>query len=171
MLTQERAKELLDYDPSTGVFTWKVSRRGRNAKAGMVAGSISSSGYRMLCLDGKSYSAHRVAWLWWYGKFPENHIDHVNRIKDDNRIGNLLDVTPRENGQNLPNHSPYGVGVHKHPDRDLYEVRLKVNGKRRYLGYYKTPEEARDAYWEACAAIEKKATSQKIELNSSRIMP
>lgn len=97
-LTQKRVRELLDYDPETGLLTRK-SRRG-SAKAGDVIKSVNSTGYVRLAIDSKQYSAHRVIWLWNYGYFPENQVDHINRVKGDNRLCNLREVSAACNVQN-----------------------------------------------------------------------
>ena len=97
-LTQKRVKELFDYDPETGLLTRK-SRRG-SAKAGDVIKSVNSTGYVRLAIDSKQYSAHRVIWLWNYGYFPENQVDHINRVKGDNRLCNLREVSAACNVQN-----------------------------------------------------------------------
>ena len=86
-LTQKRLKELLDYDPKTGIFTWKYANNNR--KAGSKAGYKAKDGYIAISIDSKRYLAHRLVWLFVYGHFPKYDIDHINRIRDDNRIENL----------------------------------------------------------------------------------
>lgn len=98
-LTQKRVRELLDYDPETGLLTWKVNRRG-SAKAGDVIKSVNGAGYVQLAIDSKTYLAHRVIWLWNYGYFPEKQVDHINRIKVDNRLCNLREIASSCNVQN-----------------------------------------------------------------------
>lgn len=98
MLTQDRLRELLHYDPDTGVFT-NIKPRHR-VKVGDIAGSNSGKGYLQIQIDQKRYSAHRLAWLYTYGRFPEEFIDHINGNPSDNRIVNLREVTQRENLQN-----------------------------------------------------------------------
>ena len=89
MLTQSELKSLLTYDPKTGVFT----------RYGKVPCTY-RGGYLLLRVKRKLYSAHRLAWLWVHGEFPEVQIDHINGVKDDNRIENLRNVTSRQNAQN-----------------------------------------------------------------------
>lgn len=98
-LTQDRVKELLDYNPETGILTWKIKRRGR-AKVGDEAGTVNGAGYVKLSVDGKQYLAHRVIWLWLYGYLPENNVDHVNRVTTDNRECNLREVSQSCNIRN-----------------------------------------------------------------------
>ena len=82
-LTQERLKELLHYDPETGYFTWKISPNNA-VKVGSVAGT-SMNNYIRIIIDHKAYLAHRLAFLYMEGYFPEHEVDHINRIRDDNR--------------------------------------------------------------------------------------
>ena len=98
-MTQEYLKSLLDYNPETGKFIWKVSKNNR-VKSGSEAGTIQSSGHRSILIDKKDYLAHRLAWLWYYGRWPEDQIDHINHNPDDNRIENLREVSNQENGKN-----------------------------------------------------------------------
>ncbi len=91
-LTQKRLKELLHYDPDSGVFTWKVNRGGI-AKAEVVAGCIGSHKYILINVDRKRYLAHRLAFLYMENHFPVNQVEHINRIKSDNCWGNLRHST------------------------------------------------------------------------------
>lgn len=99
VLTQERLKELLSYDPKTGVF---VRRRANGtAKAGDIAGTQMNTGYVTISVDGKGqFLAHRLAWFYVTGEWPENHTDHVNGCKSDNRFSNIRKATAQENSSN-----------------------------------------------------------------------
>ncbi|MCA0846099.1 HNH endonuclease signature motif containing protein [Salipiger thiooxidans] len=88
-------KRRLAYDPSTGVLSWRDGPR-----AGRQAGTISSGGYVVIFLEKKRIKAHRAAWAIHYGAAPKDQIDHINRVKTDNRISNLRDVTNTENQKN-----------------------------------------------------------------------
>jgi hypothetical protein len=149
MLTQERLKELLDYDPETGVFVWRVSRQRNKIKAGTPAGALCNKGYRRIQILGKQYLAHRIAWLYVHGCWPKKQIDHIDRVKDNNGIINLRDVSAEENGWNHPKHkdntSGY-TGVHWHKRNKKWEAKIRQAGKRIYLGSFDTPEEAHTAY-------------------------
>ena len=90
-MTQEYLKSLLYYNPETGKFTWRVSKNNR-VKCGSEAGTIQSSGHRRIRIDKKDYLAHRLVWLWYYGRWPENEIDHINK-PDDNRLKNLRGIS------------------------------------------------------------------------------
>ena len=89
MITQERLKELLHYDPETGVFTWKVDK-GTRARAGQEAGCLNGvSGYIDISIDKKLEKAHRLSFLYMDGSMPPEHTDHINGIRNDNRPQNL----------------------------------------------------------------------------------
>ena len=147
MLTQDYLKEILDYDPETGIFRWKVSRQG--IRIGAEAGNLRKEGYRRIAVNGKSYFAHRLVWLYIHGKFPDNCIDHINGIKDDNRIANLREAT---NQQNLFNRGKYknntsghkGVSFHKPANK--FQAKIRINRKLKHLGYFDSKEEASAAY-------------------------
>ena len=152
MITQQRLKELLSYDPETGLFI-NLTQRRPQAKIGSVAGCKNNNGYIRIMIDGKSYLAHRLSWLYSYGDFPEKELDHINEIKDDNRINNLRLATHKENGQNVSspginNNSGFrGVCWHKRDKK--WRAQIKLNGKIKYLGSFNTSEEAYECYLKA----------------------
>lgn len=144
MITQKRLKELLDYDPGTGIFTWRVGRGGK-AKAVSFAGTVSNRGYLQIRIDAKRYYAHRLAWLYFHGEFPSNQLDHINRVRSDNRIANLRPATNSENQQNLSkrrDNTSGVIGVSWHKQRGKWVARIRVNGRYIYLGLYETVEAA-----------------------------
>jgi HNH endonuclease/AP2 domain len=148
MITQAELKEVLEYNPDTGVFTWKKTVNSR-AVAGSVAGGKNTEGYINLKINRKNYQAHRLAYLYMTGNFPENFIDHINHTKDDNRWVNLRDATNSQNQANakkpITNKSGYkGARWHKTNKRWCAEIRYMK--KKMHLGYYTTPEEASEAY-------------------------
>lgn len=100
MLTQARLKELLRYDPFTGVLTWKVDKGNR--KAGSVAGTTPNNRreYVEIRIDGVLYKAHRLAWLYTYGAFPKKETDHIKHDGRDNKITSLREVTRQQNQKN-----------------------------------------------------------------------
>ena len=100
MLTQERLKQLLNYDPETGIFT-RIISVSSNALKGDIAGWINGHGYRQLSIDYKKYDCHRLAFLYMLGKLPNEEVDHINHIRSDNRWINLREVTRHENKKNL----------------------------------------------------------------------
>jgi hypothetical protein len=147
----------LNYDPNTGAFTWAI-KPCKNVRVGAVAGVLNKDGYRRIQIDGKRHLAHRLAWWFVHGNWPADQIDHINGIKDDNRIINLREATSAENQQNLGkskrNTSGYtGVTWHKHAEK--YQAQITVNGKKIYLGYFDDPAEADQAYLDAKADLHK----------------
>lgn len=153
-LTAERVRELLHYDPETGVFTWRVNRGG-GIKAGDIAGAIKPKGYRIIWIAG-NHRAHRLAWLYVHGTWPKDQIDHINHIKDDNRIANLREVTNGQNMQNRPHqrNSPSGFkGVLGRTPSGRWPAKIAANGKQYWLGMHDSPEEAYAAYCAAAARL------------------
>ena len=98
-MTQAELKSILSYDPDTGVFLWLESRRG--VTAGTVAGSTRHDGYQSIRVRRKSYLAHRLAWLYTHGEWPEKNIDHIDHDPSNNRVSNLRDVPQTVNNRNL----------------------------------------------------------------------
>ena len=141
-LTQERLKELLDYDPDTGVFVWKV-RRGGTIVAGSVAGCLHSSGYMHTKVDHKNYKMHRLAFLFMEGSFPPDQVDHINHDRADNRWENLRPVTNQENKRHTSmriDNTSGVTGVCREGRK--WKVRIQVGEKRIYLGTTSDKDEA-----------------------------
>lgn len=148
-LTVERLKELLHYEPETGVFTWRVKTNKSRNWVGKRAGCANvSTGYVMIGIDGHDIRAHRLAWFYMTGEWPANEVDHRNTDKGDNRWDNLRQATTRLNGENkrrANRNSKTGfLGVSPH--RNRFMARIKVNGKHKCLGTFDTPEQAHAAY-------------------------
>ena len=144
MITQARLKKLIKYDPETGVFRWKVATTN-SVKAGDVAGCKNPYGYIQIRIDGKIYRAHRLAWLFVHGYFPEHQIDHANGVRDDNRLCNLREVTQACNMQNCKkqiNNSTGMPGVYWNKAAGKYLAQIWIHGKHKYLGYYDDLENA-----------------------------
>lgn len=146
-IKQDRLKELIHYEPSTGVFTWLGDRGGRSFR-GKVAGSEKDNGYREITVDGFQYLAHRLAWLYVNGTWPSNDIDHINGDKSDNRIDNLRDVFPYVNLHNTSasskNNATKLTGVAF--ARNKYRAEIRFKNKRHYIGVFDSPEAASKAY-------------------------
>lgn len=149
MITQQRLKDLLHYDLDAGVFVWRVAPC-KNIRAGLVAGCRRSDGYVKIGIDGKRYLAHRLVWLYIYGVWPTNNIDHINHNTIDNHIDNLRDVTQVGNLQNQIKariDSTTGLlGVSVHKPNGKYKAQIRTRGKSKTIGYYATREEAHAAY-------------------------
>ena len=143
-LTAGKLRELLHYDPETGIFTRKV-RTSPRVKAGDIAGSQGGGGYLLIRVCSRKYQAHRLAWLYVYGEWPEDQIDHINRDRADNRIANLREVTNKQNQQNASkrsdNTSGYpGVSWYKLDSK--WAAKIRHNQKLIHLGCYNAIEEA-----------------------------
>jgi len=137
-LTQKKLKEVLEYNPKNRDFVWRVAVAKRVA-VGDVAGSKRPDGYIQIRVFGKDYLAHRLAWFYIHGYFPENGLDHKNRIRGDNRIGNLREVSQQCNLRNTgnPENNKSGVkGICWHTAGKKWHAKIKVNGKQKYLGLF-----------------------------------
>lgn len=145
MITQDILKEQLLYDPLTGLFTFRNKKGGM--PAGSVAGYVQKDGYIAISVNGVQYKAHRLAWLYSYGRFPEYYLDHINMRKDDNRIDNLRIATRSQNHMNRKayvNNKLGTKGVHLCGKK--FRSLIKKDGKQICLGIYETIDEAKDAY-------------------------
>jgi hypothetical protein len=145
MITQERLKELYDYDPKTGLFTQRFNRRG--TFAGRTAGSKGKNGYIKLCVDKNHLLAHRLAWLYMNGQFPPM-IDHINGQRDDNRIENLRICTSHENHCNvaIAKNNTSGVkGISFSAQTQKWKPQVMCKGKRYFLGYFESLVDAEAA--------------------------
>ena len=144
MITQSNIKNLLNYDPCIGVFRWIVGFR--RIKPGEVAGTI-CDGYVRIKINGKSYLAHRLAFLYMTGNFP-NITDHINGIRSDNRFENLRDVSVAINRQNIRTHDADNkcsfLGVTNYKGK--FRATIKVNKKTKHLGLFATAKDAHAAY-------------------------
>jgi len=147
-LSAERVRALFDYDPADGRLHRKdLSRRDRRATA---------KGYFTITIDNRVYQEHRVVWLWHYGEWPKQGIDHIDRNPLNNRIENLRDVPQSENKQNqlVNKNNKTGLkGVWKvhNVKSGAWIAQITHKGKNIYLGYFKTPEAAHEAYCKAAA--------------------
>jgi HNH endonuclease len=155
-LTATRLREILHYNPDTGLFTRLVSLMPR-WHIGEVAGSIRKIGniaYVLIKVDGKLFLAHRLAWLYMTGKWPEKDIDHKDGDGGNNRWANLRDVSKTINLQNThktPAGKKYSAlfGAHWCKKRRRWKSSIRVNGKNVYIGWFDTDVEASQAYLEA----------------------
>lgn len=153
MLTQATLRELLDYDPLTGIFKWRVSTPFR--RPDRIAGTRSTLGYVKITISDKRYSAHRLAFLWMVGAIPTNDVDHVNGIRDDNRWVNLRSATRSENLQNVAvrsdNQSGFvGVSIRAN---GKWVAQIAIDRKKHHLGIFDTPDAAHEAYISAKAEL------------------
>lgn len=147
ILTPARARELLDYDPETGIFTWRVTRT--NIPAGTQAGYVGPDGYGQLRIDMRLYKTHRLAWFWVNGEWPPVHVDHINGDPSDNRITNLRLADEAQNARNarMKKSNKIGVkGVSWDASKRRWRADICVDRKRIALGRFNTIHEAQAAY-------------------------
>lgn len=146
-LPAEALRELLAYNPDTGVFVWRQNHQFHKV-AGKRAGTLSRAGYRYISIKGHKMLAHRLAWLYVHGVWPDGLIDHINGDPDDNRIANLRVATHGENMQNRQranrNNSTGMMGVRRYYNR--WRAVISVGRTSIPLGIFDSPEEAHEAY-------------------------
>jgi hypothetical protein len=149
VLTASRLRQRLSYDPDTGEFTWIIPPRGRSV--GAIAGRTAKDDYSQIQVDGRRYQAHRLAWLYVHGTFPEKIMDHIDGDRSNNRINNLRPATNSQNGANermkSQNTSGY-KGVSWFLNK-WWKAQISYRGKVIYLGHFDCPKEAHAAYMAA----------------------
>jgi HNH endonuclease/AP2 domain len=145
-LSADRLREVLRYDPETGLFYWRISRG--SVAAGTQAGKRTWDGYSVIRIDGTEHYAHRLAWLYVHGEHPTAEIDHKDRNPADNRIANLRQSSHAENTRNRARHNRSGFkGVTREGSK--WRATISVGGRNIWLGYHPTAEKAAAAYDEA----------------------
>jgi hypothetical protein len=154
-LTHERLVELLDYDPATGVFTWKQDRRNKSARAGMRAGSV-CDGYRFIGIDRRMYTEHRLAWFYVYKQWPTKDLDHKDRNKLFNPIDNLREATESQNGLNQSKRKNLSgfKGVSPSPHSSNFVAVIRFRGRKHHLGTFSDPRLAAVAYDKAALSFD-----------------
>jgi len=146
ILTQARLKELLHYNPDTGIFTRRV--KTKRSRVGSEVHGENSGGYYRFKIDGVTHFLHRLAFLYMTGNPPNKQVDHKNRVPSDNSWGNLRLVTHRQNHMNMGmqgNNTSGVCGVYWHKRRENWVARVKVEGKNIYIGSYKDIADAKIA--------------------------
>lgn len=147
-LTQERLREVLRYDPDTGLFVWLVSTSNRVA-VGQIAGSRESYGYWVIGVDGTVYRAQRLAWLYMTGEWPPALVDHRNLDRKDNRWRNLRLATHSQNHANaglIASNSSGHKGVSKNKRLGKWHACIMVDKRRFHLGFFSDIAAAAAAY-------------------------
>jgi hypothetical protein len=151
----ERLRELLTYNPETGVFVWRVKKQGA-AGIGLAAGCVKECTpghpYRYIHIDGRLYRAHRLAWFYTHESWPIHVIDHIDGDGTNNRISNLREATPSENGANRgmqANNTSGFKGVSFDICSRRWRALITVNGRARFLGHFDDPASAHAAYAKA----------------------
>jgi len=154
-LTAEVLKHVLRYEPETGLFTWKT-RKGKRGIPGRIAGTVDFSGYVVISIDRKRHKAHRLAWLYMTGAWPEVAIDHINGARHDNAFKNLRQADWAQNQQNRTlqcNNKSGFLGVSWDSFAGNWRAGIRVGGKSTNLGGYETAVRAHMAYLEAKAKM------------------
>ena len=148
MLTQAELQSQLHYNHETGIFTRLIVHSNR-LKVGDIAGSKQRTGYLLIGINKKRYLSHRLAWLYVHGEFPLKDTDHINGVRDDNRIVNLREATRSENNFNVgvrKNNTSGFKGVCFNKEMNKWRANAGLNGKKLHLGLFSTPELASQAY-------------------------
>lgn len=168
MITLARLREVLAYEPQTGIFTWRVTM-GSRAIVGAIAGCrkrLRSGKYRIeIEIDGRRYKAHRLAWFYVTGEWPSLQIDHEDGDSENNRFLNLRDVTNATNAQNRKTAGPrsttglLGVLRLRQGHRTYWQSKIMANGVSHYLGTFPTPEAAHAAYMVAKRQLHPESTA------------
>lgn len=139
VLSHKRVLDVLEYDENTGIFRWRV-KMSRVAQPGSIAGWCVSGGYRQIGIDGVLYKASRLAWFYCFGYWPENCVDHINQICDDDRIRNLREASRQCNIINSKKYSTNKSGVREicwlKKDK-RWKAYIITNYRTNILGYYK----------------------------------
>lgn len=146
-LTADKLREALTYDTKTGIFRWKVDRLP--VRKGAIAGAVMESGYIQIRLNRRLYRAHRLAWLYVYGQWPDGDLDHKDTIRHHNWINNLRIATNAQNHGNAPrslaNTSGFkGVSFHKKGKK--WRAVIRHNYRSNHIGLFDTREAAHEAY-------------------------
>lgn len=155
IITANELRKILNYNLATGIFIW-ISKVNSNALPGYCAGCLNSQKYLVIRINKKLYLAHRLAWLYVYGAWPKDQIDHINLDKSDNRIDNLREATQWQNEGNVSirRDNTSGIkGVSWYKRDRKWRANIQINGKQKNLGFFDNIESAAFAY--ADAALER----------------
>ena len=142
-------EDQLTYNPDTGLFKWLEDNHRK--KKGWFSGTDLGNGYLVIKINNKVVRTHRLAWYLMNGAWPKQQIDHIDGNNSNNKLSNLRDVSPAENSQNRrkvrPDSKTGVLGVSYR--RERYVANIKINGERKCLGTFDTPEQSHQAYLEA----------------------
>lgn len=151
LITAERLREVLHYDPETGIFRWLTMTSNRIVHIGAIAGTMTDRGYLKIGIDGHRYLAHLLAWLYIHGEWPPR-LDHRDTVRNHNWIDNLRISTASQNQFNMrrkkSNTSGF-KGVSWDKNRQLWRARIRASQREVYLGHHPSREEAHAAYCRA----------------------
>lgn len=148
-LTIERLHEVLNYDPETGEWTWRIAPKRSIIKPGDRAGTRDPNGRLVMCIDRHLYKGHRLAFLYMLGRWPTLDVDHKDNDPTNDRWENLREATDSQNAMNKkrPRNNTSGFkGVTWNKKEGKWQASIQINGKLKYLGLYPTAKSAHDAY-------------------------
>ncbi len=152
MLTQQRLRELFNYDPETGVFTRRFQGQGmhgvQSSLYGKPAGSLQRHGYKYISIEGEKFRTCRLAWLYMTGEWPQHEVDHTNNVRSDDSWDNLRQATSSENKWNssIRSDNKSGVkGVIWNKKQGMWQAYVRCYGKQYHCGYFASLEEAAEA--------------------------
>lgn len=144
-ISQEHIRNILSYNSDTGIFYRKKTSNNGRYKSGTIIGHKNIHGYMVIKILGKLRYAHRLAWLYIHGSFPSGQIDHINGVRNDNRIINLRVVNNLENHKNqkkYSNNSSGITGVYWYERYRKWAAQITINGKVKYLGRFEEVDDA-----------------------------
>lgn len=145
-LTPAELRRILTYNRKSGIFRWRISPGG-GAVAGAIAGGMEVKGYWVISIKGRLYKAHVLAWLYVYGKWPTNELDHRDLVKHHNWISNIRLASQIQNNANRPRYRNNKAGFKGvHYRNGTYRAMIRHNGISMHLGCYRTPHAAHRAY-------------------------
>lgn len=145
---EENLKLLLRYEPDTGFIYYTRGVKGRKRPLSEPAGSVGMGGYIQLTVFNKQLKAHRVAWFLYYGVWPDDQIDHINKNTSDNRIENLrVGGSVNQHNRSVPVAGSGLIGAHKSTKKNFpFCSAIRIDGKSKFLGLFKTAQEAHETY-------------------------
>lgn len=153
MIAAERLREILQYDPCTGIFVWR-KKIAPKVVVGRVAGSRNSDGYICISMYGKRYYAHRLAWLYMTGEWPVL-VDHADLNTSNNQWANLRAATKSQNARNTKRratNTSEHKGVYFHKRAEKWAAQVILDGTHKYLGLFENKDDASAAYRAAIEA-------------------
>lgn len=156
LLTVERLRQVLSYDPESGLFTWANHAGAKNAYAGKPAGARTNANRIIIRVDYRIYFAHRLAWLYMTERWPEHQIDHIDGDPSNNRWANLREATPAQNAWNTgraSNNTSGHKGVGWFKQYGMWRAMIRKDGKTHFLGHFHSKEEAIAAYQKAAKEL------------------
>lgn len=155
-MDQKTLKKRLSYDPKTGIFRWRDCKN-QPQRNGSVAGAYNTCGHIQIRIEGRKYLAHRLAWFYVYGEWPDGQIDHRNGVPGDNRICNLRvaknQIEQQQNQKAAKNNTSGYIGVYWHNNASKWAAHIGYKRSLKHLGLFDDIHEAAQAYLDAKAKL------------------